>query len=283
MATGYATTASGYAATSFGEYTIAYGKDSVAMGYLTNVTTYAGLAIGRYNVGGGTFNSWVDSDPLLEIGIGNSTNPMNALTIYKNGDMNQTHGNSYLNLGNATIDVNDLNADNPSESTTVGNIVGVGSSGEFRYLVGDLIERINLTTGLQSTTSSTVWSLLSNLSLTLSNARKYLVKCEMIEYAASASTGVKLRTNTTGSPSLVRTTYTKMATTSAMETFSGTNTASNSYSATGSSTTASVAWLNSIVITAGSASAWTVELESEVGGSAANIEAGSYCMAVKIG
>ena len=55
------------------------------------------VAMGRYNVGGGNSISWVETDPLFEIGIGTSfSDRANALTVLKNGNVgigtsNPTH------------------------------------------------------------------------------------------------------------------------------------------------------------------------------------------------
>ena len=67
----YNTAATGTRATAFGSYTDAHASTSVALG--------------RFNIGGGNPNDWVDSDPLFEIGIGTSaSDSANAMTIFKN-------------------------------------------------------------------------------------------------------------------------------------------------------------------------------------------------------
>ena len=71
---------------STGLSTRAGGIASIATGYTTTADSYAELVIGRYNIGGGTSGSWVNTDPIFEIGIG--TSPVakaNALTVFKNG------------------------------------------------------------------------------------------------------------------------------------------------------------------------------------------------------
>jgi hypothetical protein len=83
------TTASGSAATALGYSTTASGVRSTAMGDGTTAAAYVSTAIGRYNIGGGTANSWVSTDPLFEIGNGTGTgvNAANALTVLKNGNI----------------------------------------------------------------------------------------------------------------------------------------------------------------------------------------------------
>ncbi|MFK7782886.1 tail fiber domain-containing protein [Psychroserpens sp.] len=100
IAMGRGTLPSGDYSTAIGEATIASGNHSIAMGYSTtasgdystvmgihtNAESYASLAIGRYNIGGGSDIAWSDSNPLFEIGNGfNDANRNNALTVLKNG------------------------------------------------------------------------------------------------------------------------------------------------------------------------------------------------------
>lgn len=87
-AMGEYTTASGNSSTAMGAMTTASGANSTTMGYYTKAESYASLVIGRYNVGGGESNTWVETDPLFEIGIGTSgANRANAMTVLKNGNV----------------------------------------------------------------------------------------------------------------------------------------------------------------------------------------------------
>lgn len=86
---GRVTTASELGSMAMGTHSTASGEWSTAMGEYTKAESYASFAIGRYNVGGGTATSWIDTDPLFELGIGtgpdNNTN--NAMTVLKNGNV----------------------------------------------------------------------------------------------------------------------------------------------------------------------------------------------------
>ncbi len=62
------------------------GANSFAIGNNTETKNNV-FAIGRYNLGTGGTNSWIDSEPLFEIGNGNSSNRSNAFTVYKNGEV----------------------------------------------------------------------------------------------------------------------------------------------------------------------------------------------------
>ena len=80
------TEASGISSTAMNSYTDASGNYATAMGERTNADASHSLVLGRFNLGGGTATSWVETDPLFEIGNGSSTgNRSNALTVLKNG------------------------------------------------------------------------------------------------------------------------------------------------------------------------------------------------------
>ncbi len=86
IASGIATYATGNAATAMGGFTAATGWYSTALGTRTNSETFAGLALGRYNVGLGNETIWIDTDPVFEIGIGTGLiDRENAVTVLKNG------------------------------------------------------------------------------------------------------------------------------------------------------------------------------------------------------
>ena len=86
LATGRSSVASGESSFASGKETYAVGNHSLAAGFNTMAESYAAVAIGRWNVGGGTDDSWVATDPVFEIGIGaNDEDKLNALTVYKNG------------------------------------------------------------------------------------------------------------------------------------------------------------------------------------------------------
>ncbi|HAS80667.1 TPA: hypothetical protein DCS02_01380 [Candidatus Nomurabacteria bacterium] len=84
---GYGVTASGLQSAAFNRQTTSGGTWSAAFGQGTT-TNYLSFSLGRYNVGGGTADIWVATDPLFEIGIGTGTTAKdNALTVLKNGNV----------------------------------------------------------------------------------------------------------------------------------------------------------------------------------------------------
>lgn len=86
VALGKTAQANGQNSTAFGNATIANGFSSSAFGGTVADAQYS-FALGRYNEGGGSSNSWVPADPLFEIGIGVSpSNRNNAVTVLKNGN-----------------------------------------------------------------------------------------------------------------------------------------------------------------------------------------------------
>ena len=94
-ATGQYSTAMGSNTTASGPFTVAMGESSTAtglyataMGVGTNANALASMAIGRFNIGGGNPSTWIDTDPLFEIGNGSgSGSKSNALTVLKNGSI----------------------------------------------------------------------------------------------------------------------------------------------------------------------------------------------------
>ena len=72
---------------SMGTYTTASGTSATAMGVGTNAGSFGEVTLGVNNVGGGSPTDWVGTDPLFEVGNGNSGAPSDALVVYKNGNM----------------------------------------------------------------------------------------------------------------------------------------------------------------------------------------------------
>ncbi|MEM6801444.1 MAG: tail fiber domain-containing protein [Bacteroidota bacterium] len=87
-AIGYNTTAVANYTTAMGYFSEAVGLLSTAIGNRALARSYSSVAIGRYNLGPGNSNSWIDTDPIFEIGIGSSANNRaNAMTVIKNGNV----------------------------------------------------------------------------------------------------------------------------------------------------------------------------------------------------
>ena len=85
-AMGFMTTANGDYSTAMGILTSASGEASTTLGQNTKAQAYSAFAIGKYNVGGGSYDEWVNTDPLFEIGIGASSgSKANAMTVLKSG------------------------------------------------------------------------------------------------------------------------------------------------------------------------------------------------------
>ncbi|MFL0354119.1 tail fiber domain-containing protein [Xanthomarina sp. GH4-25] len=107
---GTSTTSSGTASLAMGYYTKAFGNYATAMGYNTYADAYASTAFGKENIGGGNATTWIATDPLFEIGNGDSNlSRSNAVTVLKNGyvgfngnpdtDFHLLHGNNGLASG----------------------------------------------------------------------------------------------------------------------------------------------------------------------------------------
>ena len=87
VAIGRSTTANGNSAMALGYETEANGNFSIAVGNYLRTNSYRSTAIGCYNIGNSLSpSSWVDTDPIFEIGIGSSSSDKkNAVTVWKNG------------------------------------------------------------------------------------------------------------------------------------------------------------------------------------------------------
>jgi hypothetical protein len=84
---GHTSIANGVASTALGWFNTANGYYSAALGIFTTADARASTALGRYNVGGGTSDLWISTDPVFEIGIGTtSLERKNAMTVLKNGN-----------------------------------------------------------------------------------------------------------------------------------------------------------------------------------------------------
>ncbi len=69
------------------------------------------MAVGRYNVGGGSKTSWISSDPIFEIGVGaGPSTRANAMTVRKNGNIGigTTFPGARLHVANGEIRVGSL-------------------------------------------------------------------------------------------------------------------------------------------------------------------------------
>ncbi|MDY8134887.1 C1q-like domain-containing protein [Aquimarina sp. 2201CG5-10] len=130
VAIGNGSTASGRASVALGRGTTALGTNATSTGFFTNAESHTSFALGRYNIGGGTSDSWVATDPLFEIGNGSSSaNTSNALTILKNG-------NTQLN-GSLTIDGDNAGAGArytlPAQDGTANQVMTTDGSGNISW------------------------------------------------------------------------------------------------------------------------------------------------------
>ena len=87
-AQGFGSFASGSLSNAIGTHSVAFGNIvtsngdySYSLGNNTTSDAYSSFVLGRYNVGGGTTDSWVDTDALLEVGNGTFWDP-NASVVH---------------------------------------------------------------------------------------------------------------------------------------------------------------------------------------------------------
>ncbi len=117
--------ATGDGSLSFGFLSSANGRNTIAIGSGLIVEAFNSMSVGNLNIGGGNPVSWIQTDPLFEIGNSTDTaNRSNALTVLKNGtitaptfDMSEIIDDKALitkeyfeanNSGSGTTAINDL-------------------------------------------------------------------------------------------------------------------------------------------------------------------------------
>jgi hypothetical protein len=98
---GAGASAAGLASTALGTGDQALTASSTAFGYNTKVSSYASVAFGQSNVGfvgtGGS-NSWISTDPAIEVGSGTNSGSSDVLTIFKSGEL-RTAGRIQSKIG----------------------------------------------------------------------------------------------------------------------------------------------------------------------------------------
>jgi len=190
-----------------------------------------------------------------------------------------------INTSNIVASVGNWTLDQPSYITAASVDTGYYNKtvSDAKYAIGTAYESTNYTTIDITSSVNTTYNTTAFLFLTLQPSRTYAIECEIINDAAAATTGVQLRINTTGSPTSVTTVYQSMGSATAIETFSGTNTASNALLDAGSSnTTYGIGTVRSRIVTGASTSLWTIEMKTEVNANQARVRAGSYCKSLRL-
>jgi len=128
-AMGVNSTASGDISTSMGVATTASGKFATTMGESTKAQSYASVVLGKYNLIAGDSLNWVETDPLFVIGNGtSSTYRSNALTVYKNGNMDV----------NGNMNVNGILTATGGNSTNWNTAYGWGNHASAGYLTAEV-------------------------------------------------------------------------------------------------------------------------------------------------
>ena len=124
---------------------------------------------------------------------------------------------------------------------------------------------------------------LENLTLYFEPSSKYIISCTFLRSAAATATGVQMRFNTTGGPNRFLYTMTYYTSATAEAICQGTNTTSNACAATTSSgVIVAPAQYYGFIETSLNPAVFTAELATEVDLSAARIEEGSFCRAMRM-
>jgi hypothetical protein len=180
ISAGFESDADGNSSIAFGFRNTSTGNRSMAIGSETNARTFASFAIGRFNAGTGSATSWVETDPLFEIGNGASSSSLsNAMIVLKNGKIgiNRNIPSSRLHLNGDTgedplkVDVNNVSKFGvySNGGVTIGTNATPPTNG--LYVVGGVQTNLltsqstNLTLNNNLTVSSTNANINSNVSV----------------------------------------------------------------------------------------------------------------------
>lgn len=232
--------------------------------------------------------------------FGASNLSANFTSVQDNNSWNETYARTiFANISNLELVNTTANSKAGVDVCTGGNsthasvVNGTNTSGVTCILVardpgssssvasGKNFYDFNMTLSDIPNANNTIYNN-TNLTLYLGGNHTYEIDCGILNDAAAATTGVQLRVNTSNSPSAVVMVWTSAGSATAIESFSGTNTATNAFADAGSTTAAvSIGQLGGMVTTGVGDSVFTVESRSEVAGSLARIRRGSYCRAVK--
>ncbi len=245
-------------------------------------TLYLGIADQRFNE-----SSRVDLLNSTKLNI--TDQRFNETTLANNvntsGNIQNLGFNTTTQLDTRFVNVNDeINVTNinATNSPVIGQtLTYAGSNDKFEWI--DTAE-INYTDTLVSTTSATAFSIIRNLTHVLNNASTYLIECRFITYSAALGTGEQLQINTTGTPTKVTWVYNTQVSATTRTSFQGVNVNTNILADTGGNTAniRDVGLVTGYVITAANPSVVTYELRSDAAGSAANVDAGSFCQYTKV-
>lgn len=143
-----------------------------------------------------------------------------------------------------------------------------------------LAEWINMTVSEYSTTSSTAYTMMPQLSAILSPSSTYVVTCNLIISTASASTGLQLQINNTNSPLKANWIYNTQVSATTRTSYNSTSTTGpNTLNSTGSAGTnvEDTGFVQGYVVTGANPVGISFGMKSEVSSSKVVMNAGSYC------
>ncbi len=172
--------ADGIRAVSFGGQ--AKGSESFAIGAYSSVAdAYYSFAMGRNNVGGGNPTTWVDTDPLFEIGNGSGSGAKNnAITVLKNGK---------VGVGTATP-LTSLHVNHPSGTTnglSISNVFDNDRWHFYTWTTNDLFLYFNNAQKASIDDVSGIYTALSDRNtkkniISISSVLDKVVRIEVVDY-----------------------------------------------------------------------------------------------------
>jgi len=201
-----------------------------------------------------------------------SANP--TLSLYSDSvDRTLTVTNTGAKGANLVVD-NNLTTDQIS-------VTGISSFGGVRSGNSDFVK---YTTSEYATTSNTVYVPMTQLTTELPASSSYIIECNFLTYSAAATTGERLRVNTTNTPTTVVWSFNSQVSATTRTSFQGTSTSTNAFADTGSAGTnvRDITRLQGYIVVGGTATNVTYEMISEISASNAAYAIGSSCQYRKV-
>lgn len=141
LGAGFSCTISGDQAFGTGNNILVSGDYAMGAGFFLKSEARSNNAFGQYNVGGGNSTTWVETDPLFELGNGTSdSNRKNAVTIYKNGN---SYFEKSMGIGYEPIDNISLYVQKDTTNSQV-------------FVQGGYVDMVGASTDASASTSSIV-------------------------------------------------------------------------------------------------------------------------------
>jgi len=130
-----------------------------------------------------------------------------------------------------------------------------------------------------ATTNAVTYTVMSNLTTSLSSSSTYLIACTFLTFSAAVATGEQLQVNLSGTPTSATFSFNSQVSATTRTSLQGVSTSTNAFADTGSAGTnvRDTARLSGYVVTGANPVTLTYAMKSEVAASNAAYDSGSAC------